>query len=69
MSLQKMISDVETERAHNSVMGDNFSTSMQDLKRRFAEEIDTLIDAFRAEIKERDAALSRIVVGDDLNDR
>lgn len=64
MSLQKMISDVETERAHNRVLGANFAEQMRDLKTRHGEEIDALIAAFTVEIEARDAALARIVTGE-----
>ena len=67
MSLQKMISDVETERAHNRVMGANFTASLRDLKARHGEEIDALIDAFAAEVEARDAALAGMVAGDATN--
>jgi hypothetical protein len=63
MSLQKMISDVETERAHNRVMGDSLSDQLRDLKLRYGEEIDALIDALQIEIEARDQALASMVNG------
>ena len=45
MSLQKMISDVETERAHNRVMGDSLADQLRNIKFRYGEEIDALIAA------------------------
>ena len=67
MSLQKMISDVETERAHNRVLGNTFSEQMRDLKQRHGEEIDALIDAFLAELDARDQALAGMVAGDNAD--
>lgn len=64
MSLQKMISDIETERAHNKVLGETFRDRLDEIKRRMAEEIDALGDEFRAEIAARDKALEQIVTGD-----
>jgi len=63
MSLQRMISDVETERAHNRVMGNNVTAQLREMKLRHAEEIDALIDAIQAEIEARDQALSAMVNG------
>lgn len=63
MSLQKMISDVETERAHNRVMGDSLSDQLRDIKFRFGEEIDALIAALHVEIEARDQALAAMVNG------
>ena len=63
MSLQKMISDVETERAHNRVMGDSLSDQLRDIKFRFGEEIDALIAALQIEIEARDQALAAMVNG------
>ena len=67
MSLQKMISDVETERAHNRVLGNSFAEQLRELKTRHGEEIDALIAAFTVEIEARDAALARIVTGEAIN--
>jgi hypothetical protein len=67
MSLQKMIADVETERSHNSVLGDTFVQRLAEIKARQADELDALADEFRAEIATRDAALSRIITGDNSN--
>ena len=64
MSLQKMISDVETERAHNRAMGDSLSDQLRDIKFRFGEEIDVLIAALHVEIEARDQALARIAHGE-----
>lgn len=64
MSLQKMISDIETERAHNNVLGLNVAEQLKELKLRHSEEIDALIDALAIEIAARDAALARMVSGD-----
>ena len=64
MSLQKMISDVETERAHNRAMGDSLSDQLRDIKFRFGEEIDALIAALQIEIEARDQALARIAHGE-----
>lgn len=64
MSLQKMISDIETERAHNGVLGANIAEQLRELKARHVEEIDALIDALAIEIAARDAALARMVSGD-----
>ena len=63
MSLQKMISDVETERAHNRVMGDSLSDQLRDIKFRFGEEIDALIAALQIEVEARDQALASMVNG------
>lgn len=63
MSLQKMISDVETERAHNRVMGDSLADQLRDIKFRFGEEIDALIAALQIEIEARDQALAAMVNG------
>ena len=63
MSLQKMISDVETERAHNRVMGDSLSDQLRDIKFRFGEEIDALIAALQIEVEARDQALAILVNG------
>ena len=63
MSLQKMISDVETERAHNRVMGNSVTDQLREMKLRHGEEIDALIDAIQAEIEARDLALSAMVNG------
>jgi hypothetical protein len=63
MSLQKMISDVETERAHNRVMGDSLSDQLRDIKFRFGEEIDALIAALHIEVEARDQALATMVNG------
>lgn len=67
MSLQKMISEIETERAHNRVMGNTFSEQMRELKVRIGEEIDALVNAFLAEIEARDKALAGMVTGDATN--
>ena len=63
MSLQKMISDVETERAHNRVMGDSLADQLRNLKFRYGEEIDALIAALHVEIEARDQALAGMVNG------
>ncbi len=63
MSLQKMISDVETERAHNRVMGDSLADQLRNIKFRYGEEIDTLIAVLQIEIEARDQALASMVVG------
>ncbi len=63
MSLQKMISDVETERAHNRVMGDSLADQLRNLKFRYSEEIDALINALQIEIEARDQALAGMVNG------
>ena len=63
MSLQKMISDVETERAHNRVMGDSLADQLRNLKFRYSEEIDALINALQIEIDARDQALAGMVNG------
>jgi hypothetical protein len=63
MSLQKMISDVETERAHNRVMGDSLADQLRNMKLRHGEEIDALIDALQIEIEARDQALATMVNG------
>ena len=63
MSLQKMISDVETERAHNRVMGDSLADQLRNLKFRYSEEIDALIAALQVEIEARDQALAGMVNG------
>jgi hypothetical protein len=63
MSLQKMISDVETERAHNRVMGDSLADQLRDLKFRYGEEIDALIAVLQIEIEARDQALAGMVNG------
>lgn len=63
MSLQRMISDVETERAHNRVMGNSLSEQLREMKLRHGEEIDALIDAIQAEVEARDLALAAMVNG------
>ena len=63
MSLQKMISDVETERAHNRVMGDSLADQLRNLKFRYSEEIDALIAVLQIEIEARDQALAGMVNG------
>ena len=63
MSLQKMISDVETERAHNRVMGDSLADQLRNLKFRYSEEIDALIAALQIEVEARDQALASMVNG------
>ena len=63
MSLQKMISDVETERAHNRVMGNSVADQLREMKLRHGEEIDALIDAIQIEVEARDQALSAMVNG------
>ena len=63
MSLQRMISDVETERAHNRGMGNSLSDQLREMKLRHGEEIDALIDAIQAEVEARDQALSAMVNG------
>ena len=63
MSLQKMISDVETERAHNRVMGDSLADQLRNIKFRHSEEIDALIAAIQIEIEVRDQALAGMVNG------
>ena len=63
MSLQKMNSDVETERAHNRVMGDSLADQLRNLKFRYSEEIDALIAVLQIEIEARDQALASMVVG------
>ena len=63
MSLQKMISDVETERAHNRVMGDSLADQLRNLKFRYSEEIDALIAALQVEVEARDQALAGMVNG------
>jgi hypothetical protein len=63
MSLQRMISDVETERAHNRVMGDSLADQLRNLKFRYSEEIDALIAVLQIEIDARDQALASMVVG------
>ncbi len=63
MSLQKMISDVETERAHNRVMGDSLSDQLRDIKFRFGEEIGALIAALQIEVEARDQARASMVNG------
>lgn len=75
MSLQKMMTDLETERTHNGALGANLAESLRDIKERygaeldalklrFAEEIDALVAATAIEIAARDAALARMVSGD-----
>jgi len=64
MSLQKIISDVETERAHNRVMGDSLADQLRNLKFRYSEEIDALIAALQVEVEARDQALAAMVNGD-----
>lgn len=63
MSLQKMIADVETERAHNRVMGNIVTDQLREMKLRHGEEIDALIDAIQVEVEARDQALASMVVG------
>ena len=63
MSLQKMISDVETERAHHRVMGDSLADQLRNIKFRYGEEIDALIAALHTEIEARDQALAGMVNG------
>ena len=63
MSLQKMISDVETERAHNRVMGDSLADQLRNLKFRYSEEIDALIAVLQIEIEASDQALASMVNG------
>jgi hypothetical protein len=63
MSLQKMISDVETERAHNRVMGDSLADQLRNIKFRYSEEIDALINALQVEVEARDQALAGMVNG------
>lgn len=63
MSLQKMISDVETERAHNRVMGNSVTDQLREMKLRHGEEIDALIDDIQVEVEARDQALSAMVNG------
>jgi hypothetical protein len=63
MSLQKMISDVETERAHNRVMGNSVADQLREMKLRHGEEIDALIDAIQIEVEARDQALAAMVNG------
>ena len=63
MSLQKMITDVETERAHNRVMGDSLADQLRNLKFRYSEEIDALINALQVEVEARDQALAGMVNG------
>ena len=63
MSLQKMISDVETERAHNRVMGDSLADQLRNIKFRYSEEIDALIAALQIEVEARDQALAGMVNG------
>ena len=63
MSLQKMISDVETERAHNRVMGDSLADQLRNIKFRYSEEIDALIAVLQIEIEARYQALASMVVG------
>ena len=63
MSLQKMISDVETERAHNRVMGDSLADQLRNIKFRYSEEIDALIAVLQIEIEARDQALAGMVNG------
>jgi len=63
MSLQKMISDVETERAHNRVMGDSLADQLRNIKFRYGEEIDALIAVLQIEIEARDQALAGMVNG------
>ena len=63
MSLQKMISDVETERAHNRVMGNSVTDQLREMKLRHGEEIDALIDAILVEVEARDQALAAMVNG------
>jgi hypothetical protein len=67
MSLQKMISDIENERAHNGVLGETFQERLNDIKRRMAEEIDALADELRTEIAARDKALEQIITGERPN--
>ena len=63
MSMQKIISDMETERAHNRVMGDSLADQLRDIKFRYNEEIDALIAALQIEVEARDLALSAMVNG------
>ena len=58
-----MISDVETERAHNRVMGDSLADQLRNIKFRYGEEIDALIAALQIEIEARDQALAGMVNG------
>lgn len=64
MSMQKMISDIEMERAHNRVLGETFSARLAAIKDRHAEELDALAQEFRGEIAARDAALAQLVTGE-----
>lgn len=64
MSIQKIISDLEMERGHNRVLGETFTNRMTEIKRRLTEEIDALMDEFKAEVQARDAALDRLIKGD-----
>ena len=63
MSMQKIISDMETERAHNRVMGNSVTDQLREMKLRHGEEIDALIDAIQIEIEARDQALAILVNG------
>ena len=68
MSMQKMISDLEMERAHNRVLGETFTARLEDIKRKQSEELDALAIEFKREIEARDEALNRLVTGDASND-
>ena len=63
MSMQKIISDMETERAHNRVMGDSLADQLRNIKFRYSEEIDALIAALQIEVEARDRALAAMVDG------
>ena len=64
MSLQKMISDVDTECGHTEVFGTSLTDRLREIKLRYGEEIDALIEAVEIEIEARRQALARIAHGE-----
>lgn len=63
MSLKQSMADVDTECGHTEVFGTNFTDRLREIKLRYGEEIDALIEAVEIEIEARRQALVRIAHG------
>ena len=64
MSLKQSMADVDTECGHTEVFGTSLTDRLREIKLRYGEEIDALIEAVEIEIEARRQALARIAHGE-----
>ena len=64
MSLKQSMADVDTECGHNRDFGTSLTDRLREIKLRYGEEIDALIEAVEIEIEARRQALARIAHGE-----